>query len=151
MTELDIYTFAKETAMKRLDRRECSSLEIHNYLIDKGVTEEVVTQVVEELKSREYIHDGRYARMYVRSQTLKSKGPHFIRQKLTEKGIRLELNEIKELSEEVSKISEAESAKLILERKYPNAQTDRKETQRAINGLLRRGFSYSVIQSLLSR
>ena len=147
--ENEIYRIGKEHALRRLGRRECSSRDILGHLIKKGIPEALAGEVVSELVSSSLISDARYARMLVREQAGRAKGPAAIRQKLREKGIQLELSEIKSLLSEVTEVSEVDMARALIERKYPNAQKDKVEARRAFQTLLRRGFSYEVIKEVL--
>lgn len=145
----DDYRIGKEFALQRLGRRECTAKDIERHLIRKGISEDTARQVVIELVAASYISDERFSKMLIREQIQRGKGPRAILQKLKEKGVRIELEQIKALSTEVSTVTELESARAILERKYPNAQSDRKAANRAFQALLRRGFSYTVIKDLL--
>jgi regulatory protein len=137
---------ARNHALRKLNRRECSSHEILTALLQKGVSTELASQVVQELTQSQLISDERFASMFVRYLIQQGKGPHLIRQKLKLKGIHLSLEQIKELSQDSSEMSEAEQARRIIERKYPKSNQDRAEKNRAIQALMRRGFSYSTIR-----
>ena len=143
------YQSAKQIAFSRLDRRECSSQDIYRHLIKKGVSSEIASAIVSELMASNLIDDLRFTRMLARQQAANGKGPNVIRQKLREKGIQIELAKVREITEEVTQIKELDAAKAILERRYPTAALDRRESVRAYQALLRRGFSYSVVQQAL--
>ncbi len=140
---------AKEYALRRLDRRECSAKDIYRHLIKKGVSSQVASHVVSDLVASNLISDERFAKMLTRAQVSRGKGPQVIRQKLREKGISLELSEVKAVSEEVGQMTELQAAQAVLERKYPRAAEDRAEANRAYQALIRRGFSYEVAQESL--
>lgn len=147
--EKDPYPSAKEHALKRLERRECSSQDIYQHLIQKKVMPEIATRVVSDLTKLKLINDERFARMLTREQASRGKGPNYIRQKLRNKGVSLNVDQIREISEETTHLTELDAAKAILERRYPRAALDRKEAMRAFQGLLRRGYSFSVTQEAL--
>lgn len=145
----DDYRAGRDLALKRLGRRECTAKDIERHLLSKGVSTEVALRVVADLVSATYISDERYSKMLVREQAQRGKGPRVILQKLKEKGVKIELEQVKVLSQELGITSELEAARAILERKYPTALSDRKVANRAFQALLRRGFSYGVIRELI--
>ena len=148
--EKDIRAVAKDHALKRLNRRECSSRDIYLHLTKKGIPSDIASTVVEDLKKLNLINDERFAKLLTREQASRGKGPYVIRQKLKDKGITLDLGQMKILSEEVTNTTELDSAKNLVMRKYPEAWKDKKDTARALQTLLRRGFSYSVAREALS-
>lgn len=139
--EADSFKRARQIALRRLERRECSSFDIQRHLVQKGVTSEIAAQVLSHLKELNLISDERFAKMLTREQAARGKGPYYIQQKLKEKGISFDLNQVKSLTEDVTETSELDAAKKLIERKYPQTWKDK---QHVIQGLIRRGFSYSV-------
>jgi SOS response regulatory protein OraA/RecX len=89
--------------------------------------------------------------MLIRQQVNRSNGPRLIRQKLKAQGIDLSGEQLKEIASEVSDRSEVETARAFVERKYPKCWEDKKTAVRASQALLRRGFSYSIIQDVLRK
>ena len=148
-SEKDPRIFARETALGRLGRRECSAKDIHQNLVRKGVSPEIATDVVAELIERELISDERFARMMTRHLCSRGKGPAMVRQKLREKGIVIALDKIQELMHELTNTTELDAAREIVGRRYPDFGVDRKEAQRAFQALVRRGFSFQVAREAL--
>ena len=149
---------AKTHAFNRLSRRECSSKDIYTHLVRKGASPETANAVVSELVEKELISDERFAKMLIRHLSSGGKGPSVIRQKLKEKGISMDLPKVRELTQDLTATSELDAAKKIAERRYPKAiadpgqsAVDPKEKNRAIQGLLRRGYSYSVAKDALKK
>ncbi len=138
-------------ALARLGRRECSRAEIETWLIRKGVTETEAHEVAAQLVREGLIDDARYARMMIRHQSLRGQGPRSIALKLRQKGVKLEVRQIQEQSEELGLTPELEAATQIVERRYPEAQEDRKVAARAFQALLRRGFSTDVARAAVFR
>jgi regulatory protein len=135
---------ARECALKRINRKECSSTDIYRNLIKKGFPVSIVESVIQDLVSESQINDTRFASLLVRQQLRQSKGPHVIRQKLQHQGINLPAHEVSQLVCENSEQSELEMASNWVQRRYPKAHEDQKEKAKAIQSLVRRGFSFSI-------
>ena len=148
--EKDIRVFARECALRRLDRRECSTQDVIRHLVQKEVPSDIALEVVSHLQTLNLISDERFARLLAREQALRGKGPHVVRQKLREKGIQLDLEKIKTLIEEVSLTDELTAARALLARKYPDAWQDKKQELKALQALVRRGYSFSVAREALA-
>ena len=142
-------THARQLALKRLGRRESSRLEMVRYLVGKKVSSETAESVVETLVSDGLIDDMRYARMMIREQMMRGKGPIAIRMKLRVKGVAIEVAQIREWIQEMGGEGELEAARKIVERRYPKAREDRKEASRAFQALLRRGFSAEIAREAI--
>lgn len=140
-----------QLALKRLAVREYSSREMLAYLKKKGITPELATKAVEELIRKNFINDQRYAELYVHSMTLRGKGPLFIKLKLREKGISMDTGRIRELAYQKDGISELEAARQIVNRRYPDANRDKKTALRAFRALLRRGFSPELARQVITK
>lgn len=145
------YQSARRLALNRLARRESTSIEILVYLQSCGVSEATADQVVEDLKLERMIQDERFLEIFIRAEGLKGKGALWISKKLAQKGIRKSPQEIKPLLENTLCLSEEEIILRLIDRRYPKAYEDPKEAQKAISGLIRRGFSYSKVQIVLGR
>jgi len=140
----------RNLALRRLAIREYGSGEMRAYLRRKGVSSQGAAETVEALVKEKLIDDRRYARVIVRDQSFKDKGPTAILAKLRQKGVQIELREVREIFGSAADVSEAEAVKRILDRRYPNAKKDPKEARRAYMALLRRGFSSAMIRHFLS-
>lgn len=149
MTEENLESQARQYALNRLNRRECSSQDMLQFLIRKRIPSEIASQVVQELQRNQYINDDRFAKMLTRQQVQRSKGPNYIRHKLKEKGIQLPPEQLNQLIQDVSETTELELARQVVLRKYPRAHLDRAEFNRAFQALIRRGFSFSVAKDAI--
>lgn len=144
-------------ALKRVSVREYGSGELCQYLKRKGATQADAQKIVEDLKERGYIDDRRYARVIARHQAARDKGPQYVQGRLRQKGVNLGLPEIKKIYEDCLSggqslgkgESELEAIERVLERRYPNARTDRSEAKRAYQALLRRGYSADLVGKTL--
>jgi regulatory protein len=141
---------ARQTALRRLDRRECSTGDISQCLRLKKFPPEIITQVVLELVDKKYINDDKYSRILVREQALRGKGPNWIRMKLKQKGIVTERGAIETIMKDVVETSELDIARGVVARRYPQVKENPVVAKKAIQALLRRGFSYSVAKEALA-
>ncbi|MEO5970742.1 MAG: regulatory protein RecX [Bdellovibrionia bacterium] len=148
--ETDPLTEARQIALRRLDRRECSTGDISQCLKRKKFSSDIITQVVSELVEKKYINNEKYARIVVREQALRGKGPNWIRMKLKEKGISTERESIEVLMKDVAGTSELNVAKAVVSRRYPQAKANPVIAKKAIQALLRRGFSYGIAREALA-
>ena len=146
-----LYSAARDFALRRLDRRECSSQDIYRHLLKKKVSPEVSSKVVSDLVVAGVINDERFAKMLTREQATRGKGPQLIRQKLRAKGISLSVEQIQAIRGEVTQISELDTALALLERKYDRESDNPNEIRRAFQALVRRGFSFALAQEAVRR
>lgn len=135
---------AYDVALRRLTAREYSSAEMRAYLERKGFSSEAAVEAVAELVRQRFLDDRRYLEAMVRYQAGRGKGPAYIRAKLKQKGLDVAAGEIKSMLSQFAGKTEVESAREVVERRYPGYQTDRAVAAKAIQALLRRGFSYDV-------
>lgn len=140
---------ARELALKRLTLREHSARELEVYLERRGFSVEIIESTLALLMKEKLLDDRRYARSLTRSQALHEKGPGYIHQKLQQKGIRIELSEVRSLFNETSDRDEMEMARSLVERRYPRAHEDEAVLRRAYSALLRRGFSGEIARKAL--
>ncbi len=140
---------ARQVALRRLDRRECSTGDIAQTLKRKGFSAQVIAETVQELVDQKLIDDQKYSRILVREQTLRGKGPNWIRMKLKAKGIATDRKEVEALIENAAETSELVVAAGVVARKYPLACADPAVARKAIQALLRRGFSYDVARQAI--
>jgi regulatory protein len=131
-------------ALARLTAREYSARELRSYLLRKGHAEDDVDAALARLSEEGRLDDQRYARMMTRHQFLRGKGPAYIQAKLRQKGVSADLGDIRRMIGDEAPEGELQSARRIVERRYPDALTDRDEAQRAYTALLRRGFTRDI-------
>jgi SOS response regulatory protein OraA/RecX len=158
-----------EAAMKRLARRERSLSEIRTFLESRmrsevGADEEdpEIDWVLRKLLSLRYIDDDRLAEALIRDCRLQSRGPRVAWMKLRRRGIEgwgIERVETTWRQASVSVFAsqeddENETARKWVERRYsklksPDPSELRKEKQRALAALVRRGYSVSVAKRVI--
>jgi regulatory protein len=151
MTDQDDEAFrlAKSIALKKLSRREHSAYELSQFLIKKGTSPELASQVIRRFQEIKLIDDERFAKIVASQQASRGKGINFVRQKLKSKGIHLESGVLQRLSQETSELNELERAGHLIARRFPKAHQDRKEASRALHFLVRRGFSFTTAREAL--
>ncbi len=129
-----------------LSRRDHSVKELKTKLLQKGYGDESFC-AIQKLCEQGYVSDERFARTYANELVkLKGYGKRRIEQELMRKGIDREIIRmtIEETEFENSRIIE------VINRKYKRCFDDEKKRQRAVNGLLRLGYSYSEIKDALN-
>lgn len=136
----------KDKALWLISFRDHSRRELYDKL-RKDYSEESCERALDRLEELGLVDDGRYARRYtadlINVKRLPARG---VRQKLFEKGVDRDL-----IDEVLSEIEVDEEAQIrsIVEKKYANALHDEKGRRRAVNALMRMGFSYTDIKSAL--
>lgn len=166
-------------ALRRLSRREHSSQEMTTFLQSKGVEPTEASAVVRSLIDQKLIDDDRFARIFARSYVQRGKGPYYILNRLKQKGIQMNVQELRALVDQLEESFvpvasdaadeieggdaihrsgsgsgsgsawELESAMRLLERRYAEAHADRATAVRAYQALLRRGFSPDTARAAL--
>ena len=140
---------ASQLVIKRVSRKECSSQELLIYLIKKGFDEGLAHEVIRDMIEKKWIDDQRFAEAMSRYQGTRGKGPIYIQRKLREKGLHMSASEIEAIIAASQGRSEIDRAVEILLRRYPEYATDFKTKQKAMQGLVRRGFSYDLAQKAI--
>lgn len=136
---------ARSVALNRLSAREYSAGEMKQYLRRRGLAADEAEKLVTTLCEEGWINDARYQRAMARVQLIRDKGPMAIMAKLRQKGVTLSLSEARKISDEESGKEELERVREILHKRWPQAAHDQAEARRAYGGLVRRGFSPSVV------
>lgn len=136
----------KDKALWLISFRDHSSRELFDKL-RRDFSDEAAQAAVRRCEELGLINDRAYAARYAADLIhLKHLSERGVRQKLTQKGIDREL--IDEVLAGID-IDEEEQAKAVLQRKYARSLSDERVRRRAVAGLQRMGYSYSVIQSAL--
>ena len=125
--------------------KDYTEKELKNKVYNKfeNIDEENLKEIIDYLKECNYIDDKEYCRIYIRQKFNSGYGWSRI------KGDLIYKKEIKEeiFKEEYHSYDWFESAKEIKERRYKDKKfEDYKEKKKAINYLLRRGFSFDEVQ-----
>lgn len=137
---------AKDKAMWLISYRDYSKKEITEKVAKESSTD-AAEKAVERLCELGLINDEKYAKRYAHDLIfIKHLSRSGAIRKLREKGIDKELAEI---TVEEFDVDYCESIKAIIDKKYAKYLLDEKGKRRCVNGLLRLGYSYSDINSVL--
>jgi regulatory protein len=148
---------ARELSYAFLNRRDRTVSEVSLHLERKGVGPELVEHAVRELCEQGLLDDARYARLFVSDKReLEQWGSERIRRGLISRGIERGLAEAAlsssgEAGEAGAREpSELERALELLRRRYPSPPEDRRELERALGVLLRKGYESDLALDALS-
>ena len=136
---------AKERAVRILSAATVSRAELEHRLRQKGESPENARQAVEWLAGLSLLDDEAAARQIVRSGTAKGYGAARIRQELTRRGID---RDTAEAAMQTFSPDEAQMLAL-LEKRLRGDVSDRKEVEKAVAALQRRGFAWNDIKRAL--
>ncbi len=142
----DKYSAALDYAAKQLSYRMQSRKLLRDKLLKKGHDEEATDYAIAWLDERDLLDDRAYAETLVRGYMRKGYGAMRIRQELWARGVG------KEDSEAAMCIFEPNSERMrsILDKRLRGDTSDRKEVDKAVAALRRRGFSWHEIKEALS-
>lgn len=138
---------AKERAVRIISAADVSKADLQRRLTEKGETPEDAQNAVAWLTEMHLLDDSRIAMQIVSRGVSRGYGKNRIRQMLYEKKIPREywedaLAQVPEMDGEIDRF---------LQQKLRGTDPDKKELDRVIAALVRRGHSWSDIQSALSR
>lgn len=145
-------TEALAAALRLLTSRERSSAELSARLLQKGFSEAVVATTIERCRQFGYLNDQRFALERARGllRSGRAIGPKLLAD-LQAKGIPREAA-VDALEQALDGTDPAELLQTLLQRRFPDFQpataSDR-ERRRVLNYCLRRGFSSSLVYSLI--
>jgi regulatory protein len=139
---------ARQKAYRFLSYRPRSVAEMRQYLLAKGLAEPAIIQMIDYFIEQQLLDDHAFARYWVEQrETFKPRSSFALRQELRQKGISSQV-----IDETVAGLDEHQAARKAALKKVrlwtglPEAQFRQK-----MGGFLqRRGFSYQVIEPILS-
>ena len=141
----DKYRAALDAAAKQLSCRALSAKMLRDKLIAKGHDEEAADYALAWLAGRSLLSDAQFAESVVRSYTRRGYGAARIRQELQRRGISRE-----DADAAMDSFSPALPQMLsVLEKRLHGDLSDRKEVDKAVAALQRRGFSWGDIKNAL--
>lgn len=151
LTELlDSVSFrrAYNKGLDLLSRRPYGTKELIKKLCEKGHEKEASQKACDRLLELGLLNDEEYARILAKDlQDRKSYGIKRIKQELLFRGLN---REIVENTVEALDNNPEKSIILIIKKKYINKLDDEKGKKRAVDGLLRLGYSYADIKNALN-
>ena len=149
LRQQDAVERAHERALRFLSYRPRSRAEVERYLQDKGVPPEDVAQVLERLSRVGLINDEEFARFWVSNrEQFSPRSPYALRRELRQKGVPEEI-----IAQALAEVDEEKSAYRAAQKRYRRwAGLDYDTFRRKLGDyLVRRGFSYEVVRSVVER
>jgi regulatory protein len=144
-------------AYRYLNRRDRTETEVRSHLEGKGIDAGDVEQVIATLRDQGFVDDARYARLLAEDKrTLEGWGSERIRRTLSARGIDRELIEDAldggdgdgDAQEPTTEIDRAVA---VLSRRFPTPPRERRERDRALAVLLRKGYDVELALDALAR
>ncbi len=142
----DKYRAALDAAAKQLSYRALSAKMLRDKLLGKGHDEEAADYALAWLTERRLLDDASYAESVVRGYTRKGYGAMRIRQELGRRGVD------RETAEAAMQTFSPDRAQLhaLLDKRLRGDVSDKKEIDKAVAALQRRGFSWGDIREALA-
>jgi regulatory protein len=140
-----------QLAFAYLSRRERTVSEMRQHLLDREVGVAAVEEVIDELTDQGYLDDARYARVFAQDKReLEQWGSERIRQALLGRGVDRDL-----VAETLAALEDDDGGELgralaLLRRRFPGPPRDRRERERALGVLLRKGYDPELALDALS-
>jgi regulatory protein len=139
-----------------LNRRDRTVAEVRAHLERKGIAQDVAEQCLRTLGEQRLIDDARYAELFVTDKReLEQWGSERIRRGLLSRGIDRGLAERALASagagdDEAEEPTELQRAVALLRRRYGAPPADRRERERALGVLLRKGYESELALDALA-
>ena len=134
---------AKSVAVRLLSRREHSTYEIRNKLLQRDFDEVEVEQALVELQQGDWLSDERYAEAYIRMRQQKGFGPIRIANELNERGVK---EGIVETYLHAGEENWRQTLLRMYEKKYKNVAIENyNDKAKRIRFMQYRGFSLDMI------
>jgi regulatory protein len=145
---------ALELSFAYLNRRERAVAELRLYLERKGIAADAAEACVRTLLEDGYLDDGRFALMFVHDRReLDGWGSERIRRELAAKGVDRDLVETALAQHEAAwggGESELDRALALLRRRFPSPPQERRDRDRALGILIRKGFDTELALDALT-
>jgi regulatory protein len=139
-----------ELAYRYLNRRDRTEGEIRRHLAGKGVEPDAVEDAIGTLRDRGYVDDARYARLFAEDKrALEEWGAERIRGTLALRGIDRDLIEAA-VAADGGTAAEMKRALEILRRRFPAPPRERRDRDRALAVLLRKGYDAELALDALT-
>lgn len=131
---------ALELAYRYLNRRDRTERELRKHLVGKGVAQDAAEDAIDTLRDQGYVDDARYARLLAQDKrALEGWGSERIRNTLASRGIDRDLIEAA-VADDGDGATELQRALEILRRRFPSPPQERRDRERALAVLMRKGY-----------
>ena len=139
-----------ELACRYLNRRDRTEGEVRRHLAGKGVDPDAAEHAIATLRDQGYLDDARYARLFAEDKrTLEGGGRERIRDTLALRGIDRELIDAA-VGADSGAGAEMNRALEILRRRFPSPPRERRDRDRALAVLLRKGYDTELALDALT-
>jgi len=139
---------ALDLAFRYLGPRARTEVEMRRYLEGKRVEPETIEQALGSLRDQGYLDDARFAREFAEDKRLLEEwGADRIERKLLSLGVPAELVGAAVSARDRS--GEAEAARALLQRRFPQLSDEPRELRRAIGVLVRKGYDSELAWELV--
>ena len=139
-----------ELAYRYLNRRDRTEAEVRRHLSAKGVEASAVEDAVASLRDDGYVDDARYARLFAEDKrNLEGWGSERIRNALASREIDRELID-DAIAAGGETDTELDRALEILRRRFPSPPQERRDRERALAVLLRKGYDSELALDALT-
>lgn len=136
-----------ELAYRYLNRRDRTVTEVRRHLVNREIDPAEADAVVAELLETGALDDARFAQLFVDDKrSLQDWGAERIRRGLEARGLETEL-----IAEALDGESELDRALTVLRRRFPAPPRDRRDRERALGVLLRKGYEYELAVDALGQ
>lgn len=143
----NVYQNTLEAAARQLSYRALSVSALRDKLLSRGYQEDAVDYALAYLQEHGFLDDTKYAESTVRSYKRRGYGTLRIRQELRRRGVdAAEADEVMDTYE-----PDWESMEALLDKRLHGDLSDRKEVNKAVAALQRRGFLWEDIRTALNR
>lgn len=126
-------------AVYMLSRRPLTEKMLIKKLSEKEYTDDDIIKAVERMRELGALNDTLYANMYMNSQIKKGYGKNRIKMNLRAKGVEKDIIDTLEINADIDII------KKLIHKKLSGIISDRKQNDKAIAMLMRKGFTYDDI------
>lgn len=135
-------------AFRHLNRRERTCREMREHLSKRGIEPSAVEAAIHELTGQGYLDDCRFARVFAEDKrALSGWGSARIRRELVARGVdREHIDDALAAHEDRAQPAEGEleRARALMRRRFPEGVTSRRDRERALAVLLRKGYEYDL-------
>ena len=142
MTPERMTALAKNMVLRKLTRAPQTRQQLADYLLERGIAEDVVGEVLDRMTDVGLVNDTEYAAMFVRSKrTSRGLAPRMLAQELRQRGIEAEIIE-SELAG-ISPDDDRELARSLVVKKLASLRNLERDAQirRLTSMLVRKGFN----------
>ena len=139
----EVRELALAAAYRFLNRRERTEAEMRAHLAKNGTSQRDIDWTITTLAEAGHLDDGRFARLFVQDKReLEQWGGDRISEVLLARGVDREL--VEEALAEQDRGDEIERALALLRRRFPSPPRDRRQRDRALAMLLRKGYDTEI-------